>query len=105
MVERGLVVKAWSRLKRHPSRPGQRKGCPGDTHTYGLEIRMHVDERAARFTHVRTRDVGGNEIAAIIDVVDVDAHTPGRRLVTHQRIDDGIGRDRVDVGEVAVALA
>ena len=65
---------------------------------------MKCDECAARFAHERTGTVGGDEILSVSKVVQVEIDTPDRGAVPGQRIYDRVGRNRIDVGDIAVTL-
>ena len=45
-----------------------------------------------------------DEVALIRDIVDVDVDAPVRGLVPERGVCNQIGRDRIDVGDVAVAF-
>src|ERR1700761_5771704 len=68
------------------------------------EVSVQVHKRAQRLANIGTRRVSRHEIAPVRDVVDVDVDTPRTRFIAKRRVCNHIRRNRIDVGNVAIAL-
>ncbi len=66
-----------------------------------LLLEVDIDEGAQGVSHERPRTVGGDEIALVGDVVDIQRNAPRPRLIANHRIADHIGRNRVLIRYVA----
>jgi hypothetical protein len=65
---------------------------------------VESDHGAQRLANERTPGIRREEAALIRDIVDVDVDARVLGLVPERGVCNQIGRDRIDVGDVAVAF-
>jgi len=65
---------------------------------------MNSDEGGQRFPNIRSGRIGSDEILPVGDVMKVEVDAPVACLIAECGIHYHIGRDRIDVGDIAITL-